>query len=98
MGGSKEKFYPNELMNPRKIWNFLKTVTGGGKISITSTLREEVKTMQASTKIAPIVNLFWNIKIQTIRVAFKVIHFNPLIFLNYLILKPNEVFKNSKNK
>ena len=38
-------------------------------------------------------NLFWNVKIQKIRVGFKAIYFIPLIFLHNLIPAPKGVFK-----
>ena len=38
-------------------------------------------------------NLFWNVKIRKIRVGFKTIFFNPLIFLHNLIPAPKGVFK-----
>ena len=86
-------FYPKELLNPHKVWHFLKTVTGGSKISIPSTIIENGMVTQAPTKIASIMNLFWNVKIQKIRIGFKAIYFNPLIFLHNLIPAPKRVFK-----
>ena len=49
------------------------------KISIPSTIIEEGQSIQAPTKIASILNLFWNIKIWKIRGPFKPTTFNPLI-------------------
>ena len=60
---AKRVLYAKELLNPRKVWNFLKTVTGGSKISIPSTIIDNGMVTQAPTKIASIMNLFWNVKI-----------------------------------
>ena len=63
------------------------------QISIPSTIIDNGMVTQAPTKIASIMNLFWNVKIQKISVGFKAIYFNPLIFLHNLIPAPKGVFK-----
>ena len=68
-------------------------MTGGSKISIPSTLVDNGLVTQAPTKIASIMNMFWNGKIQNIRVGFKAIFFNPLIFLHNIIPATKGVFK-----
>ena len=85
-------YYAQELIQPRKVWNFIKTINGDAKISIPSTLIEDGKSIQSPSKIAAIMNMFWNVKIQVIHVAFKAIYFDPLIFLKALIPRPSGTF------
>ena len=79
-------------MNPKGVWNFISTITGGSNISIPSILIEATKTISSNTKIANIMNNFFYEKVKKIIKGFKPVTYDPLIFLKNLIVKPKSKF------
>ena len=51
-------YYVQELIQPRKVWNFIKTINGDAKISIPSTIIKDGKSIQSPSKIAAVMNMF----------------------------------------
>ena len=61
---AKDNYIAKGLMNPKGVWSFISTITGGSNISIPSILIEATKTVTSNTKIANIMNSFFYEKVK----------------------------------
>ena len=84
----KNQYFASALTGTRQIWNFIKNISGGSKISIPTCIIEGGRSVTSNTMIANLMNSYFIVKIAAIVTSFTPLNYDELIFLKHLIPRP----------
>ena len=89
---AKNQYFASTLTGARHIWNYIKTISGGSKISIPTCIIEGGNSITSNAIIANIMNSYFIVKIAAIVASFTQVSYDELIFLKNLIANPDKKF------
>ena len=87
---AKNLYFASTLTRTKHIWNYIKNISGGSKISIPTCIIEGGRSVTSNAMIANLMNSYFIVKIASIVASFTAVNYNELIFLKHLIPKPKK--------